>query len=416
MRMSNFFVPTLRETPAEAEMISHKLMLRAGMIHKSAAGIYSWLPLGFKVLQKVISIIREEMNKSGALELLMPAIQSADLWKETGRWESFGPQLLKIKDRHERDFCFGPTHEEVITDIMRGELKSYKQLPAIFYQIQSKFRDETRPRSGVMRAREFMMKDAYSFHLTEDSLQKTYEIMSQAYIEIFKRLGLNFRMVLADSGNIGGKVSHEFHVLADSGEDEIAISEDGKYAANVEVANNLPPEQREKLKIIRGIEVGHIFQLGDKYSSAMKATVLDEVGKARVLKMGCYGIGVSRIVAACIEQNHDQAGIIWPNSIAPFNAAILPMSMHKSYRVQEAAEKIYQDLTNSKIEVLFDDRKERAGVMFADLELIGIPHLIIISESGLDNGQIEYKNRRTGEKKYFAIDGLQDLRNLLGQQ
>lgn len=568
MRISKFLLPTLKESPNDAEVISHKLMLRAGMIRKNATGIYTWLPLGLRVLQKIENIVRTEMNKSGALEILMPAIQSSELWRETGRWEAYGPTLLKIYDRHKHEFCFGPTHEEVITDLMRNELKSYKQLPVIFYQIQTKFRDEIRPRFGVMRAREFIMKDAYSFHLDDVSLQETYDLMYKTYSAIFQRLGLQFRAVLADTGNIGGNNSHEFQVLADSGEDLIAFSDTSNYAANIEkaetiapdftlrqqptvpmqtidtpnqhsiaevceflkipskktlktlvvvgkdtplvalllrgdhelneikveklpeiafplqlannelilktlgcnigsigpiglsipiiadhsalmlsdfvcganqdgkhlinvnwgrdlpipknvdlrkvVAGDTSPDGKGKLQLTRGIEVGHIFQLGDKYSKAMRATVLDSSGKANAMKMGCYGIGISRIAAAAIEQNHDEHGIIWPDAIAPFQVAILPMSMHKSYRVREIAEKIYQELTEAGIEVLFDDRKERAGVMFAEMELIGIPHLIIIGESGLDNGQIECKNRKTGIKETVAINDLQVLmENLL---
>lgn len=404
MRTTNFFIPTLKELPKEAETISHQLMLRAGMIRKSASGIYSWLPLGLKVLKKVSGIIRNEMDKIGALEILMPAIQPADLWQESGRWETFGEHLLKIKDRHQRDFCFGPTHEEVITDLLRGELKSYKQLPIIFYQIQTKFRDEMRPRSGVMRSREFLMKDAYSFHIDDRSLQETYENIRKAYAIIFNNIGLQFLMVKADSGNIGGNISHEFHVLAESGEDQIAVSKESEYAANLEVLDSLSEKEKEQFTIIRGIEIGHIFQLGDKYSKDMKALVLDQSGKARFLKMGCYGIGISRIVGAAIEQNNDSNGIVWPEAIAPFKVAILPMSMHKSYRVREIAEKIYQKLLDAKVEVLFDDRKERAGVMFADMELIGIPHLLIISEGQLDKGKVEYKNRKSGKKSYLDVE------------
>lgn len=546
MRTSKFLLATLRESPAEAEIVSHKLMLRAGMIRKLAAGIYTWLPLGLRVLKKVENIVRSEMNRIDALEILMPAIQPAELWIESGRWELYGDQLLKIKDRHDHDFCFGPTHEEVVTDLVRRELRSYKQLPLILYQIQTKFRDEIRPRFGVMRGREFMMKDAYSFHINEDSLAKTYDAMFEAYNRIFLRTGLRFRTVLADTGNIGGNRSHEFQVLADSGEDLIVYSDTSDYAANIEMAEslaqplnildsdnkmqevatpgvgtipevaaflkvepkqilktlivkgkespcvalvlrgdhelneikaaklpgiaspltfinprefngilgcdtgfigppglNIPivadrdamlvkdfvcgankndkhlinvnwkrdlplpqiadirkvvegdlsPDGKGKLQFVRGIEVGHIFQLGKKYSQSMHATVLNEEGKAIEMLMGCYGIGVSRTVAAAIEQSHDERGIIWPDPIAPFQIAIIPMSLHKSYRVREAAEKIYQELLDAGFEVLFDDRKERAGVLFADIDLIGIPHKIIVSESGLDAGIVEYKSR-----------------------
>ena len=558
MLVSKFLLSTFRENPVDAEVVSHKLMLRTGMIRKNATGIYSWLPLGLRVLQKVENIIRTEMNKSGALEILMPAIQPAELWKESGRWDTYGPHLLKIFDRYKHEFCFGPTHEEVITELMRYELKSYKQLPITFYQIQTKFRDEIRPRFGVMRAREFLMKDAYSFHLDDLSLEETYEVMYGTYCAIFEKIGLKYCAVLADTGNIGGKTSHEFHVMANSGEDQIAFSSESSYAANTELAESLAPDVKKRkpptlpmktvatpnkrtiqevvdflqvpheqtlktlivvgketplvalvlrgddelneikalklpevatplqlasdelildklkchigslgpvglsipviadrealmvsdfvcgantddahlinvnwerdlpapkvadlrkvktgdlspdgkgtLNIARGIEVGHIFQLGDKYSSAMRATVLDNTGKAVAMKMGCYGIGVSRIVAAAIEQNNDEHGIVWPEPIAPFQVAILPMSLHKSYRVREMAEKIYHELLDIGVEVLFDDRKERAGVIFADMELIGIQHLLIISESGIDAGTIEYKNRKTYQKEYFNIN------------
>lgn len=555
MRTSRFLISTVKETPADAEIISHKLMLRAGLIRKLAAGLYTWLPLGLRVLRKVENIVREEMNKAGALEVLMPAVQPAELWQESGRWEKYGPELLRLQDRHERQFCFGPTHEEIITDLIRREIRSYKQLPANFYQIQTKFRDEIRPRFGVMRAREFLMKDSYSFHLNQPSLQETYDVMYKTYSNIFKRLGLKFRAVLADTGNIGGSLSHEFHVLADSGEDAIAYSTVSEYAANLEMATALPPQTprpaatqtmqvvdtpkqhtieevsqflnipashclktlivvgkeglvalvlrgdhtlnaikaakhpliqepltfatpeqiraavgcdigslgpvnlkiptivdisaahvadfvcganrdgqhltgvnwgrdvaepstfdlrnvepgdpspdgQGELAIARGIEVGHIFQLGEKYSKAMNATVLDETGKATILTMGCYGIGVSRIVAAAIEQNHDEQGIIWTNSLAPFSVALLPMNMHKSYRVQEAAEKLYRTLSDLGIEVLFDDRKERAGVMFADMELMGIPHRLVVSERGLDEGNIEYKGRTDTESQVVSL-------------
>lgn len=564
MRTSKFLLATIKETPADAEIISHKLMLRAGLIRKSAAGIYTWLPMGWRILTKIANIIREEMNQSGALEIFMPAIQSAELWQESGRWDFYGSELLRIKDRHERDFCFGPTHEEVVTDLIRHELRSYKQLPLNLYQIQTKFRDEIRPRFGVMRAREFLMKDAYSFHLDQQSLQETYNIMYETYTKIFSRMNLKFRAVLADTGNIGGKTSHEFHVLAESGEDVIAFSDKSDYAANLELAESLAPppkfsalstnlamqpvatpaqrtiaeicdllkvkpEQTVKtlivqgkntplvalvlrgdhelneikaakleeiaapltfaspkeieevvgseigfigpvslkmpiivdrdaavmsdficgankngehlinvnwnrdvtlgkvadirkviagdaspdgegtLQLTRGIEVGHIFQLGDKYSVSMKATVLNADGKATTLMMGCYGIGVSRVAAAAIEQNHDERGIIWPEPIAPFQIVIIPISMHQSYRVREAAEKIYDELTAEGYEVLFDDRKERAGVIFADMDLIGIPHQIVISESNLDKNVIEYKSRRDRKTEFVNLEKVIDF-------
>jgi prolyl-tRNA synthetase len=565
MRLSRFPLSTLKETPADAEIVSHQLMLRAGMIRKQAAGVYSWLPLGLRVLRKVEAVIREEMNKAGALELLMPAVQPAELWQESGRWEEYGPELLRIQDRHRRDFCFGPTHEEVITDIARRELRSYKQLPVNYYQIQTKFRDEIRPRFGVMRAREFLMKDAYSFHVDQGSLEQTYRLMYQTYSGIFARLGMDFRAVQADTGAIGGKVSHEFHVLADSGEDAIAFSTESDYAANVELAAalpppgdrpapardmesvetpgrhsieevagflNLPPEAcaktllvkgadgsvvalvlrgdhelnaikaekhpavasplefaddariraaagcpagslgpvgltipviadhaaahladfvcganrdgihltgvnwgrdlpepqtadlrnvvngdpspdgRGRLTIARGIEVGHIFQLGRKYSEAMKATVLDELGREVGMIMGCYGIGVSRIVAAAIEQNHDDRGMIWPDPIAPFHVALLPMNMKKSLRVREATETLYDELLATGLEVLLDDREARPGVMFADMELIGIPHRIVVGEKNLDRGMVEYMHRRAaGSRDMPRAEIVDFLRN-----
>lgn len=563
MRTSKFLLATLKETPTDAEIISHKLMLRAGMIRKTATGIYSWLPLGLRVLNKVVSIIREEMDKSGALEIFMPAIQPAELWQESGRWDMYGDQLLKIRDRHKHEFCFGPTHEEIITDLMRNELRSYKQLPIILYQIQTKFRDEIRPRFGVMRSREFLMKDAYSFHLDHESLQQTYDVMYQTYSNIFTRLGLKFRAVLADTGNIGGNNSHEFHVLASSGEDVIAYSDVSGYAANLEKAEalapaqntaaapllelttidtpqqrtiaevcnflNVKPEQtvktlivkgsetslvalvirgdhelneiklnkltqiaqplkfaddneveknlnvavgflgpiglsipviidrdaavltnfvcganqadkhyinanwqrdaafttvvdmrkvvegdtspdgKGKLQFTRGVEVGHIFQLGTKYSEAMHATVLNAEGKATTMMMGCYGIGVSRIVAAAIEQNHDDRGIIWPTPIAPFHIALIPISMHQSYRVREVAEKLYKDLQQAGFSVLFDDRKERAGVLFSNMDLIGIPHRLVISEGNLDKDVIEYKARNNDNNEAIPLDSILDF-------
>ncbi len=557
MRTTKTLLATLREAPADAEVISHQLMLRAGMIRKTAAGIYNWLPLGLRVLRKVEAIVREEMNSSGAQEVLLSGVQPAELWRESGRWEEYGPELLRFKDRHERDFCLGPTHEEVITDLIRHEIRSYKQLPANFYQVQTKFRDEIRPRFGIMRAREFLMKDGYSFHLNQESLEETYQLMYRAYSRIFNRLGLEFRPVLADSGNIGGKVSHEFHVLADSGEDSIAFSKDSEFATNVElIAAPVPVEERPEpgkplekvatpdqhtideisrffdvsaarclktlivtgsnddlvalvlrgdhdlnrlkaerlpevakpltfasqeqiskqagcdvgslgpvglnmpviadndalaladficganetgyhltgvnwqrdldeaksadlrnvvdgdpapdnsgtLKIARGIEVGHIFQLGTKYSEAMKANCLDETGEAVTLFMGCYGIGVSRIVAAAVEQNHDERGIIWPGALAPYQLAIIPIHLHKSQRLRAAVEDLYQRLVESGIEVLLDDRKERPGVMFADMELIGIPHRFVFSERGLDNHTLEYKGRRDSQSTDIPLD------------
>ena len=560
MRISKFPLSTVKETPADAEVISHKLMLRAGLIRRLASGMYTWLPLGVKILRKVETIIREEMNRSGALEVLMPAVQPAELWQESGRWNQYGPELLRFKDRHEREFCFGPTHEEIITDLARRELNSYKQLPITWYQIQTKFRDEIRPRFGIMRAREFLMKDAYSFHMDQTSLQQTYDDMYQAYSRIFQRLGLNFRPVMADSGAIGGSSSHEFHVLADSGEDAIAFASEGEYAANIEKAEALPPlteretprhemstvdtpgqhsieavsqflnvdpsqclktllvegseansvvalvlrgdhelneikaeqlpqvaaplqfasEQQVRaatgcapgsvgpvglkinviadhsaaqcsdfvcganqdnqhlqgvnwnrdlpepqladirnvtegdpspdgkgtLSIVRGIEVGHIFQLGSKYSEALNATVLDENGANQVITMGCYGIGVSRVVAAAIEQNHDDNGIIWPKTLAPFDVAIAPINMQKSERLKAATEELYQKLLDAGFDVLLFDQKERLGSMLANIELIGIPHRLVLGERGLDNNSIEYKGRGDDESQDVSLDTI----------
>jgi prolyl-tRNA synthetase len=567
MRCSDFFLSTHKETPADAEIVSHRLMLRAGLIRKLSSGLYTWLPLGLRVLRRVERIVREEMDAAGALELCMPMVQSGELWQESGRWEQYGPELLRIKDRHDRDFCLGPTHEEVITDIVRSEISSYRQLPLNLYQVQTKVRDEIRPRFGIMRAREFVMKDAYSFHTSPESLQDTYEVMHRAYSRIFERLGLDFRPVLADTGSIGGSTSHEFHVLADSGEDAIAFSDEGDFAANVElaaapderaarpapaetlrsvttpgvksiadlctllsiapettvktllvagseapivalvlrgdhslnaikaekhplvasplrlvseaeaeaaagapfgslgpvglampviadfaaasladfscganradehlqgvnwdrdvseydcadlrnvVAGDPSPDGRGSLQIRRGIEVGHIFQLGTKYSEAMGAQVLDENGRNVTLFMGCYGIGVTRIVAACIEQNHDERGIIWPAAMAPFDVAIVPINMHKSEAVAEAAETLHRQCLEAGIEVLLDDRNERPGVKFADMELIGIPHRIVIGERSLADGEVEYQGRRDEEARRMSLaDILPALREHL---
>ncbi|HEK0681935.1 TPA: proline--tRNA ligase [Proteus mirabilis] len=562
MRTSHYLLSTLKETPADAEIVSHQLMLRAGMIRKLASGLYDWMPTGVRVLRKIEKIVREEMDNAGSLEISMPVVQPADLWQESGRWEQYGPELLRFIDRGERPFVLGPTHEEVVTDIVRNEITSYKQLPLNLYQIQTKFRDEVRPRFGVMRSREFIMKDAYSFHISQESLQETYDRMYQAYSNIFTRIGLDFRPVLADTGSIGGSASHEFQVLADSGEDDIVFSTASDYAANIELAEavmpatprspateelrlvdtpnaktiaelveqfNLPIEKTVKTLIVhateesghklvallvrgdhelneikaekcsivasplvfateeeirqavnagpgslgpinlplpiiidravsvmsdfgaganidgkhyfginwerdlplaemadirnvvegdpspdgkgtllikRGIEVGHIFQLGKKYSEALKATVQNEEGHNQVVTMGCYGIGITRIVAAAIEQNHDACGIIWPDAIAPFQVAILPMNMHRSYRVKEVAEKLYADLRAQGIDVLFDDRKERPGVMFADMELIGVPHTIVIGDRNLDNEQVEYKARRSDDKSLVNVNDV----------
>ena len=563
MRTSQYLLSTQKETPAHAEVISHQLMLRAGLVRNVASGLYTWLPTGLKVLRKVEAIVREEMERAGVIETLMPMVQPADLWEESGRWEDYGPELLRLNDRHNRPFVLGPTHEEVITKLVSTEINSYKQLPLSLFQIQTKFRDEIRPRFGVMRGREFLMKDAYSFHITDECLKKTYQIMFDAYCRIFERLGLDFRPVIADNGSIGGEGSHEFHVLADSGEDDIAFSDSSDFAANIEKAEALAPQgeraeptqeikieelklerliktsnldlkttvktilvlgasaegeaekivalvlrgdhelndvkaenlpsvaspltlatdeqvsavanchitsvgpkglnievivdrsaahlsdfacganvnnqsytgvnwQRDcddiniqdirnvvegdpspcgkgKIVIKRGIEVGHIFQLGRKYAESMNCGVLTEEGKNQTLTMGCYGIGVSRIVAAAIEQNHDKYGIKWPKAIAPFQAAIVPMNMAKSARVKETAEALYQQLQQAGIEVLFDDRKERPGVMFADHELIGTPVLLVVGERNLDTQQIEVKDRISGEKSLIAIDDVMSL-------
>ncbi|MGP8035465.1 MAG: proline--tRNA ligase [Steroidobacteraceae bacterium] len=568
MRLSQYPINTLKETPAEAEVVSHQLMLRAGLIRRLAAGLYSWLPLGLRVLQKVERIIREEMNRAGAFELVMPVVQPAELWQESGRWTEYGPELLRIKDRHQRDFVAGPTHEEVITDIVRRELKSYRQLPVNFYQIQTKFRDEVRPRFGVMRAREFIMKDAYSFHLDEESLRGGYRAMYDAYTRIFTRTGLKFRAVRADSGAIGGDVSQEFHVLADSGEDAIVFSDADDYAANLEAAEALPPATprpapreelrrvptpgartiedlarflkveparcvktlivdgaqgevvalavrgdhelnavkaqklagvaspltlasaervraatgtepgyvglvglkcriyadhaalaladfvcganekdlhlsgvnwerdvpgatpadlrkvvegdpspsgRGRLKIARGIEVGHIFQLGRKYSEPMKALVLDEAGRETALYMGCYGIGVTRIVAAAIEQNHDERGIIWPEPIAPFQVVLVPLNLQKSAPVRAVTDRLYIELADAGIEVLLDDRDARPGVKFADAELLGIPHRLVVADRGLEAGKLEYRHRRDSVSTEFPLDeALAFIRTRLG--
>ena len=404
MKASNFYISTLKEAPAEAELISHQLMIRAGLVKRLGSGLYSWMPMGLRVLKKIETIIREEMNKAGAIELLMPAIQPSDLWKETGRWDVFGPQMLKINDRHDRSFCFGPTHEEVITDIVRNEINSYKQLPINFYQIQTKFRDEIRPRFGVMRAREFLMKDSYSFHADIESLKDTYEKMYKTYTAIFDRIGLKFRAVQADNGAIGGDGSHEFHVLADSGEDEIVYDEASDFAANIEVAKNYP--DKDKLKTCRGIEVGHIFQLGTKYSEAMKAEFLDEHGQSKPMMMGCYGIGVSRIVAAAIEQQNDEKGIIFPSSISPFEIILTPIGYDKSDLVHKSTNDLYSHLIESGFDVLLDDRGLRPGIMFSESELLGIPHRITISEKTLVEEKLEYKHRASPEVEYIALNSI----------
>jgi prolyl-tRNA synthetase len=411
MRTSQYLLANLKEMPSDADLISHQLMLRAGMIRQLASGLMTWMPTGLRVLKKIENIVREEMNRSGALELLMPNIQPAELWQETGRWETFGHLLLKIKDRNDREFCYGPTHEEVISDIARRELRSYKQLPINLYQIQTKFRDEIRPRFGVMRAREFLMKDSYSFHIDQASLQETYDVMYATYTRIFTRLGLKFRAVEADNGDIGGSGSHEFQVLADSGEDTIAYCQICHFAANIEkgVKENDPCPKEGCLGILavaKGIEVGHIFQLGDKYSQSMGVKVLNENSQSVVVQMGCYGIGVSRLVAAAIEQNHDEFGIIWPETIAPFQIVIMPLTYHKSHRVRILANKLYAEFTEAGYEVLLDDRKERPGVLFASADLLGVPHRLVINENSLDQHEIEYQSRRDKAPQMIKMGDL----------
>ena len=410
MRCSQTLIATLKEQPGDAQVISHQLLLRSGMIRKLASGLYTWLPLGLRVLSKVTQVVRNQMNQAGAVEILMPMVQPGELWEESGRMTDYGAELLRFTDRHERTFCLGPTHEEVVTDLVRQQIQSYKQLPINLYQIQTKFRDEIRPRFGIMRAREFVMKDSYSFHHNEASLKQTYEQMYNTYLKIFDRLGLAARAVSADSGSIGGDYSHEFHVLADSGEDTIAFSTESNYAANLELSpdlkeNDPSPDGQGTIQIKRGIEVGHIFQLGTKYSEAMNLEVLDEHGKSKPLVMGCYGIGISRIVAAAIEQNHDEKGIIWPQAMAPYTLVILGINVHKSDSVREFCENLYTEY-NTQTDVLYDDRNERPGVKFADMELIGIPHQIIVGERALEEQQVEYRRRADHHKENIPLDQL----------
>lgn len=406
MKLSNYPLRTLKDAPSDAELISHQLMLRSGLIKKLASGIFTWMPFGLKVLRKIEQTVRNEMDESGALEVLMPTIQPSELWQETQRWDDYGNLLLQIHDRHDRLFCYGPTHEEVITDILRKSIKSYKQLPVNFYQIQTKFRDEIRPRFGVMRAREFLMKDAYSFHLNQESLEEEYEKMSQTYESIFRKLELNFRKVKATSGEIGGSISHEFHVIAESGEDEIAFCDGENFAANVETLDGKNAPNGGELTYARGIEVGHIFQLGDKYSQSMKLEVLDSNGKNVNPYMGCYGIGISRIVAAAIEQNHDDKGIIWPKAISPFAISIIVLNDKNDSTVMDHAIKIYQELRADGIEVMIDDRDERAGVKFADADLMGIPTNVIVGKRGIEQNKLEITSRRTGETTEVKISEI----------
>ncbi len=408
MLASKNFAPLIKDTPAEAEVISHQLLLRSGMIRKVASGIYNWLPLGFKTLKLVENIVREEMTNTESQEIFMPMVQPRDLWEDSKRWDKFGPELLRFKDRHERDFCLGPTHEEIITDLIRNNLSSYKELPLSLFQIQTKFRDEIRPRYGIMRGREFLMKDAYSFHLNKECLNNTYQTIREAYKAIFNRLGLGYKIVKADSGAIGGEISEEFHVLAESGEDTLAFSEESEIAINAELLINENesidslqgktfPDSQEEIKLAKGIEVGHIFQLGNVYSSAMNATVLDENGNRQALQMGCYGIGVSRIVAAAIEQNHDDKGIIWPKNIAPIQISILPIFKESSDNTFIFAEKLYKDLSKLGLRVMLDDRQERFGKKITESELVGSSYAVVIGKSYTENKTIELISRN-GDK------------------
>ncbi|MDA8865665.1 proline--tRNA ligase [Gammaproteobacteria bacterium] len=419
MLFSKLLLPTLKDAPQEAEVISHKLMLRAGMIRRVASGIYTWLPLGLKVLRKIETIVREEMDSSGAQEVLMPMVQPKELWEETNRWEKMGPELLRIQDRHNRDFCLGPTHEEVITDLIRNNVKSYKELPLNIYQIQTKFRDEVRPRYGVMRGREFLMKDSYSFNEDEACLQETYLTMRDTYKKIIERIGLDYKIVAADSGAIGGDASEEFHVLAETGEDTIAVSDASEYAINTELLlkegediasleGKPSPDGKGVIQIKKGIEVGHIFQLGKVYAEDMKANVLNKEGKASTLFMGCYGIGVSRLVAAAIEQNNDDKGIVWPHSIAPFDINIIAIGYGKDQKIADASIKLYGELKDMGYEVLLDDRKDGYGTKMKDSELIGIPLNIIIGKKFIETNEIELKSRN-GDSSTNDISNIKTI-------
>lgn len=419
MLFSKLLLPTLKDAPQEAEVISHKLMLRAGMIRRVASGIYTWLPLGLKVLRKIETIVREEMDSSGAQEVLMPMVQPKELWEETNRWEKMGPELLRIQDRHNRDFCLGPTHEEVITDLIRNNVKSYKELPLNIYQIQTKFRDEVRPRYGVMRGREFLMKDSYSFNEDEACLQETYLTMRDTYKKIIERIGLDYKIVAADSGAIGGDASEEFHVLAETGEDTIAISDASEYAINTELLlkegediasleGKPSPDGKGLIQIKKGIEVGHIFQLGKVYAEDMKANVLNKEGKASTLFMGCYGIGVSRLVAAAIEQNNDDKGIVWPHSIAPFDINIIAIGYGKDQKIADASIKLYSELKDMGYEVLLDDRKDGYGTKMKDSELIGVPLNIIIGKKFIETNEIELKSRN-GDSSTNDISNIKTI-------
>ena len=420
MLFSKLLLPTLKDAPQEAEVISHKLMLRAGMVRKVASGIYTWLPLGLKVLRKIENIVREEMDNSGAQEVLMPMVQPKELWNETNRWEKMGPELLRIQDRHERDFCLGPTHEEVITDLIRNNVKSYKELPLNIYQIQTKFRDEVRPRYGVMRGREFLMKDSYSFNIDEACLEETYLAMRNTYKKVLERMGLEYKIVSADSGAIGGDASEEFHVLAETGEDTIAVSNSSEYAINTELLlkegedissleGKPSPDGEGIIEIKKGIEVGHIFQLGKVYAEDMKANVLNNEGKASTLYMGCYGIGVSRLVAATIEQNNDEKGIIWPQSVAPFDINIIAIGFQKDEKIAKASNSLYKELTNMGYDVLLDDRKDGYGTKIKDSELIGIPLNLIIGKQFIEKEEIEFRTR-TGDT---SLSNISDSKTIL---
>ena len=415
MKTSNFPVFTLKNDPSDTEVISHKLMVKSGMIRKLSSGQYNWLPLGLRVLEKVQVIIRQELNKIGCREILMPIVQPSELWKESGRWDQYGPELLRFKDRNKREFCFGPTFEEVVTDLIRQDLSSYKQLPINVFQISTKFRDEIRPRFGVMRSREFIMKDAYSFHSSQKSLDTSYELYKKAYNNIFEKLMLDFTVVEADSGNIGGNESHEFHVIADNGEDDLLLDKD-QNGMSAEIAKKKFKEDdlqkilsKTKMDLKKGIEVGHIFKLGTKYSEPMKAKITDENSKYQPVYMGCYGIGVTRIVAAAIEQNNDSRGIIWPKSLSPFEVVIIDIDSKKDNKIKEHAENIYQDLINSDVDVIYDDREAGLGNKIKDWELIGIPHIIIIGKKESSDNCVTYKTRNDDEKRVIELDMIKEV-------
>ena len=425
MRVSDFPIFTLKDNPSDAEIVSHKLMIRAGLIRKISSGQYSWLPIGMRVLEKIQQIIRSELNNIGCMEISMPLVQPSELWRESGRWDKYGPELLRITDRHEREFCFGPTHEEIITDIARNDIKSYKQLPIIYYQIQTKFRDEIRPRFGVMRAREFLMKDAYSFHENEECLNKTYNIIFEAYKKCFNKIGFDYKVVNADNGQIGGSESHEFHVIAENGEDELIFSDSSDYAINAELFSKTPkegdncPDGSGKIKIKRGIEVGHIFKLGKNYSESMNAKISNKNNENVKMVMGCYGIGVSRIAAAAIEQANDQKGIIWPKSIAPYEATIISIGYSKNDKIKNYSNCLYEKLKEKKIDILLDDRDINPGNMLSDSDLIGIPNKIIIGKHLLEKGSIELKSRMLDktstifEDKNFANPSEDTLKEIV---